>query len=158
MKKHTLILITLAILVGFGAFWLLGTNKAAAPSTVSNSSTSDQTSQSQSEKKPATDSTRRADCAAVDQPTITYADGNFSPACVTVKTGATITWVNKASQPIEVGTDPHPAHTGNREVSGGEFVLRVGGGSEATSTMTTVGSQSYHDHLRPDATGTIIVE
>lgn len=157
MKKHTLTLIILAIIIAFGAFWLLGTNKAAAPASSSGKSSTDQSAAS-SQNDEASTASNPSDCATVEQPTITHAAGKFSPACVTVKPGTMITWVNKDSQAIEVGTDPHPEHTGNREISGNEFVLLVAGGSQATSKLSAEGTHSYHNHTDPDTKGTVVVQ
>lgn len=92
------------------------------------------------------------------QITITYSSTGFSPSTVTVKSGGKITWVNKSGKQVQIGANPHPIHTGNREVSGGEFTLNLQPGEEKTVVVSKVGTFGYHNHLRPSEEGTIVVE
>ncbi len=89
---------------------------------------------------------------------ISYEDGNFSPNCVLIKSGDTVTFVNKSDENIEIAADPHPIHTGNKEVSGGEFVLPVAPGKAEQVTLSKTGNTGFHNHLHSSATGLIIVE
>src|SRR3990170_7885449 len=57
--------------------------------------------------------------------TITYTSSGFSPSEVTIKSGGTVTWVNNSDGQIQIGANPHPVHTGNKEVSSGGFVLTL---------------------------------
>jgi plastocyanin len=90
--------------------------------------------------------------------TITYTNNGFSPTTVTIKSGETIRWINESDRDVEIGANPHPIHTGNKEVSGGEFVLKLAPGESSTVTITKTGENKYHDHLRSAFGGTIIVE
>jgi len=90
--------------------------------------------------------------------TITYNSSGFSPSNVTIRTGGKITWVNDSSEEVQIGANPHPIHTGNKEVSGGGFVLKLGPGEQATVTITKTGSHGYHNHLNSSQGGTITVE
>ncbi|MEX0621870.1 MAG: cupredoxin domain-containing protein [Candidatus Woykebacteria bacterium] len=90
--------------------------------------------------------------------TITYTSSGFSPSDVTVKSGDTITWMNNSDQEVQVGVDPHPIHTGDRELSGDGFVLTLQPGEQANVTMTTAGPHGYHNHLNSGQRGTITVE
>ena len=90
--------------------------------------------------------------------TITFSNGQFSPACLEISPGTSITWVNGGNKEIQIGSNPHPVHTGNKEVSGGEFVLNLAPGEKATVTMNKAGTSGYHDHLNSSAGGEIIVK
>lgn len=90
--------------------------------------------------------------------TITHTSSGFSPADVKIKSGATITWVNDGDSEIQIGANPHPVHTGNKEVSGGGFVLTLKPGEQETVKMEKVGPFGYHDHLKASQGGTITVE
>ena len=93
-----------------------------------------------------------------EQALITYKEGKFSPECVVVSSGTNITWVNQSDENIQIGADPHPIHTGNKEVSGGGFILELSPGESSSVTMSKIGKTGYHDHLNSSATGVIIVE
>ena len=90
--------------------------------------------------------------------TITYNSSGFSPSNVTIKTGGTITWVNDSDSEIQIGANPHPIHTGNKEMSGGGFVLTLASGEQAAVTITKTGSHGYHNHLNSSQGGSITVE
>lgn len=91
--------------------------------------------------------------------TITYtAERFFDPICAIVSSGFTITWQNDSTFDLEVGADPHPIHSGNREVSDGEFVLHVAPGQSAQATLEKVGAFGYHDHIYSSAVGILVVE
>ncbi len=90
--------------------------------------------------------------------TITSTSSGFSPADVKIKSGGTITWVNDGDSEIQIGANPHPVHTGNKELSGGGFVLTLKAGEQATVTVEKVGSFDYHNHLNSGQGGTITVE
>ena len=66
--------------------------------------------------------------------------------------------MNNGEKDIQIGADPHPVHSGNKEVSDGEYVLTVGSGEEATVTVERIGKSAYHDHFNPSAGGAIIVK
>lgn len=89
---------------------------------------------------------------------ITLADGGFTPAAVTVKSGDKLTWANNSSQKIQIASDPHPIHTANTELSNGQFVLEIAPGSTATVTLTKKGTWGYHNHLNPGVRGKVTVE
>lgn len=86
--------------------------------------------------------------------TINYEAGSFGPAEITVKSGDTVTLVNKSSETIEVNSDPHPTHVNNNELNVGS----VGPGETRTFTLTKTGTWGYHNHLNESQTGTIIVQ
>ena len=148
MKKLLLILVPVAVITGVVAWVVAGRSGQSETATPSENTASSQPASS-------------ADCSRVTDKavTITYSSaGAFSPACVTVATGTTITWDNQSGQEIQVGADPHPVHSGDRAISGGEFTLNVPAHGTKSETINKAGSFSYHNHVNPSATGKIIVE
>jgi len=98
------------------------------------------------------------DCAS-DITTMTYTSAKtFAPSCIRVPSGTVITYTNQSSDTLLVAIDPHPIHTGNKEVSNGEFTLAVAPGASATTTVTTKGTFGIHDHANFGARATIVVE
>lgn len=112
-----------------------------------------QPGQSQTQSTPQTSETTQQ-----AQTTITYSSSGFLPATVTAKSGGKITWVNKSDKQVKIGANPHPIHTGNKEVSGGEFTLDLQPGEERTVLVSKVGTFGYHNHLNASEEGTIRVE
>lgn len=95
---------------------------------------------------------------AAERTTITFSDSGITPAQVTVKSGSFLTFQNNSTKKVSVGSDPHPTHTQNPEITGGEFVLDLEPGATSGVTMTKVGSWGFHDHLNPAVRGKVIVE
>lgn len=89
---------------------------------------------------------------------ITFSDEGFSPGEAEIKAGQTLKWTNKSSKAIQVASDPHPAHSDNRDITGGEFTLNLQPGESKTIIVAVVGSWEYHDHLNPAVKGKVIVE
>ncbi|HVE80762.1 MAG TPA: cupredoxin domain-containing protein [Candidatus Dormibacteraeota bacterium] len=89
---------------------------------------------------------------------IVFQSGKVAPSCTRLTAGESVTWVNQTNKEVEIGADPHPVHTGNHEVSSGEFVLRILPGQSAKVIIKKKGSFGFHDHANPSAHGTIIVK
>ena len=82
--------------------------------------------------------------------TITIRNFAFSPATLTVKTGATVTWINDDSAPHTVVSDdgaPVPFAS-----------ARLATGDSFQQTFTRAGTYTYHCSIHPSMKGTIIVE
>jgi plastocyanin len=156
-KKYLYIGLALVVLLA-GLIWL-GNNKKASDNSPTNNAAASESAPDAQSTSPESDTKQVSDCeTATGDVTITYNDDDFSPHCVKVTSGTSIIWNNDSDSEIQVATDPHPSHTGNREVSNGEFELTVPAGGKATSTLKTTGEHDYHNHLQPSATGVIIVE
>lgn len=131
-------------------------NKSPAETTAD-----DQTSDSTTGNNTDTDGDQPVDNGSTSPPSpvvITYTDSGFSPSSVEVISGGEVTYVNNGDSQIQIGVDPHPSHTGNKEVSDGEFVLTVPKGEKRTVKLTATGSVGYHDHLNSVDRGTIVVK
>lgn len=89
---------------------------------------------------------------------ITLTDNGFEPENLTVKTGQIITWVNNTSGKVQIGSDPHPVHTTNQELTNGEFVTDLEPGASVNVTLNKVGAWGFHDHLNPSVKGKVTVQ
>lgn len=88
------------------------------------------------------------------QNTVTLTSNGFSPATLTIKTGETVTWLNKSGEAATVNSDPHPVHTDYAPLNLGNFP----DGGTLTLTFDKPGSYGYHNHLNPSQRGTITVQ
>jgi plastocyanin len=86
------------------------------------------------------------------------ANDAVSPASVTINPGESVTFVNNGSQPHEMTSDPHPAHTDCPAINA--VGLLNPGQTRTTNALTTSRSCGYHDH-RNDTNnalrGTIVI-
>lgn len=88
------------------------------------------------------------------QNAITLTANGFSPANLTVKSGTTVSWVNKSGNTATVNSDPHPSHTAYPPLNLGSFPDN----GTLSLTFNQPGTYGYHNHLNPAEKGTIIVE
>ncbi|HSX48265.1 MAG TPA: cupredoxin domain-containing protein [Candidatus Nanoarchaeia archaeon] len=86
---------------------------------------------------------------------VTYDGNSFSPTSLTIKVGDTVTFRNNSSAPMWVASNPHPSHT---DYKGFDALRSFAKGEDYTFTFTKVGTWGFHNHLSPDATGTIVVQ
>ncbi len=141
MWKKIAIVIVVIILIGIGGLFLFGGSSQGKGCTTDSA-----------------EKTATASAEVTVAATIAYENGEFSPDCLQISQGTTVTWVNQGDKDIQIGADPHPVHSSNKEVSNGDYVLILGSGEEATVTVNTIGKSAYHDHLNASAGGAIIVE
>lgn len=90
--------------------------------------------------------------------TITATVSGFEPTTVTVKSGEAITWVNKSTQTVSIGSDNHPTHTLDPDLTGGQFVIELAPSESKTVPVNVKGTHGYHNHLQPSQKGTVVVE
>ncbi len=158
MNKNILIFFGVIVIIGVAGYFLLtgDKNKYQSQTSVNVSQETNQVP-TQPLNSP-TISVNTSDNKEVAQGiSIEYTNNGFSPETVTIKSGSQITWINKSSKTVEIGADPHPAHTGNREVSGGKFVLTLLPGQQETVIVSKIGTFGYHNHIMPVERGTIVV-
>ena len=87
--------------------------------------------------------------------TIVITDQGFSPSNVTIKAGATVTFINQSSNPSWPASDPHPSHT---DLPGFDALHGLNQGEQYSYTFQKVGSWGFHDHLAPFDQGRVIVQ
>jgi len=158
MNTKTLIAIVVIALVLIGGYFLVASRAAApAPEDASESVVSET-----QEEEPIGDN----EYAAL----VTYTDGGFSPASVSVKAGDTVRFVNNSAGALWVGADEHPTHTEYDGTSTREHCVdgaAVGGAFDMCRrsvpgefweyTFTKAGSFDYHNHAQASHGGTIVV-
>ena len=92
----------------------------------------------------------------------------FEPKTVTINSGDTVTWINEQENPSWPASAVHPTHTvypgsGIEKCSTSPDTIfdacsGLKEGESYSFTFTEIGSWGYHDHLRPNWTGKIIVQ
>lgn len=78
----------------------------------------------------------------------------FEPQTITIKVGTKVTWVNKSGETATINSDPHPTHTLWPFLNLGRFE----DGASVSATFDKAGTYTYHNHLNPSQTGTVVVE
>ncbi len=85
---------------------------------------------------------------------ITVTDTGFSPSELTVKKGGKVVWVNKSSKIVTLASADHPSHRKYPALNLGDFVK----GTTVQLVFDTPGTYTYHNHLNPTQTGTVVVK
>lgn len=86
---------------------------------------------------------------------ITYKNGVFTPNTINIKKGTTVKFINEGTDQMWVASSPHPQHT---DLPDFDQLKGVGQGVSYEYTFTKVGNWKFHNHLKPSAFGTVIVE
>ncbi|OGY27381.1 MAG: hypothetical protein A3F33_02070 [Candidatus Woykebacteria bacterium RIFCSPHIGHO2_12_FULL_43_10] len=84
---------------------------------------------------------------------IKYSSGKFSPTSTSIKLGQMMEFRNTGEQPLQIALGKHPTH---EEVAGFEETL-LKPGKSYFFTIWKSGIYDYHDHLNPEASGSLIV-
>lgn len=132
--NNKIILGIIAIIVLAGGYFLFANNSKNTPA----NQTTNQTSASQVSEKGLIDVTA----------------SGFSPNTVKVKAGANVVWINKSGAEANVSSADHPTH----QVYPALNLRNFKDGSSVQLRFDTPGIYSYHNHLNPSQTGTVIVE
>jgi plastocyanin len=80
---------------------------------------------------------------------------SFSPPTLTVQMGETVTLENASGDDKWPASDVHPTHEEYADFDAGRAVLD---GESYEFTFHRPGRWGYHDHLKPEVTGTVVVE
>lgn len=129
-----------------------------------NSATPNANLGSQDNNSPATDTT--------PIPTtheIMYGDTGYSPSPLTVKVGDTVVWKNQSSTNVWTGSAMHPAHTvysgttlqqhcPDADNAAFDQCKAEGPGTTWSFTFNKVGEWGYHNHVKANHFGKIIVQ
>ncbi len=86
------------------------------------------------------------------------ASTGFVPRTVTISVGDTVRWMNEGASTVYVAPDDHPTHVAYSGIWDDDGTGQIGPGETYSFTFTTAGTYSYHDHLNPNNTGTVIVQ
>lgn len=96
--------------------------------------------------------------AAVDGSIVAFMDTGVVPVCGIVASGSRVTWVNRSGTLVQIGSDSHPLHADNSEISDGKFVIQLEPGQSSSVVLTSKGLFGFHDHVKPALTGKIIIK
>lgn len=86
--------------------------------------------------------------------TVLYSESGFSPAVVRIKKGTAVTFKNQGAGNMWVASDMHPTH---QLLPGFDALKSTGNGGEYTYTFSDIGTWTYHNHVNPTDTGTVVV-
>ncbi len=136
--NNKFILIIAVIVVLLGGFFLLG-NK-----TKDNQVNQNQTTQKQNPTPAKT----------IEGKEVAVTNIGFEPQTVTIKAGQRVIWTNKSGASVTVNSDSHPTHLLWPFLNLGQFA----DGSSVSVVFEKAGKYTYHNHLNPSQTGTVIVE
>ncbi len=103
---------------------------------------------------PAATSESSPSVAATSQDTIILTADGFSPTTLTVKAGVKVTWTNQGGIDATVDSSPHPTHTDYPPLNLGSLP----DGGTVSLTFNKPGTYKYHNHLKPNQFGTIVVQ
>ena len=86
---------------------------------------------------------------------VIYTDQGYSPATLTVKAGTSVIFKNQSTGQMWTASAVHPTHTILPE-----FDPKTGTPPQASYSFTFLkaGTWKYHNHLKPNHGGTVIVE
>lgn len=136
------IVIGVVVLVVLGAGIMLLSNKAGTKPGPQQTSTQN------------TQTTTGSGQQATETANVTLTSSGFEPQTITAKKGTKIVWTNKSGSGATVNSDLHPTHLLYPPLNLGGF----DDGQTLEFVAKDPGKYTYHDHLNPSRTGTIVVE
>ena len=143
--KNIVIGLIILVVVAGGGWYYMNSKNTITPAPVT------ETPSVESQATPATES---ATTPAVKS-MVTISSMGFEPKSITIKVGEEVTWTNSDTVTHTVNSDPHPTH-GNYSILNTVGMIKAG---ESKSAMfDKAGTYTYHDHLYPSLTGTVIVQ
>ena len=163
MKSTNLILAGILILILVGVAASLRTTNLSSDDTDSTptpGSTDTPTTTASTPTSPSTASPQATGTATpttqaqTSSETITITNAGFQPSSLSIKKGTQVCFKNNDSVPHWPASSDHPTHLEYAEFDPKKSVLS---GSEWCFTFDKAGSWGYHDHLRPNLTGSITV-
>lgn len=89
---------------------------------------------------------------------VSMTSSGFSPRSVTIKVGDTVRWTNNSGSRAYPAPVFHPTHRAYAGIWDDDGTGQIANGQTYSFTFDTAGTYQYHDHLRPERTGTVIVE
>jgi plastocyanin len=89
---------------------------------------------------------------------VSVTKSGFAPKTLTVGAGKKVTWMNNDSVVHYIAPADHPDHIKYVGTWDDDGTGRIAPGEAYTVTISTPGTYSYHDHLNPVTTGTLIIE
>lgn len=93
--------------------------------------------------------------AQTAQYTITYSDTGFSPARIEIPAGSKVRFANNANTNMWVASAVHPTH---QALPGFDELKGEVKGSVYEYTFAKTGEWKFHDHLKPEMRGVVLVK
>ena len=87
--------------------------------------------------------------------TIRYTASGYQPTTVTVKSGTKVVFANESGDLMWTASAVHPTHN---LLPGFDAKAGIVNGGAYAFTFTKPGTWSFHNHLKPNFTGKVIVE
>lgn len=115
----------------------------------------DTTTPQKTDESAMTDTTQQqpADHAASEAVTIVYGNDGFPSETFMVKAGGTVTVKNESDHDLEFSSGPHPTHTDEPELN----MDVLAPGKSGSFKVTKIGTWSFHNHLKEQDTGSLMV-
>jgi plastocyanin len=95
---------------------------------------------------------------------VVYDGDRFIPEKVTVIVGGAVRFVNTSDKEMWIASDNHPTHTrypvkSETDCKGSSFdqCVAVGSGGSWSFTFTRTGTWGYHNHMRAQDNGDVVV-
>ncbi|MEX0748834.1 MAG: cupredoxin domain-containing protein [Candidatus Saccharimonadales bacterium] len=147
--NRSFIVIGLIILIAvIGTGWYIVSRESVETETQENRSSEETTQPTEG----AADAAAEPEEGAVAP--IVYRNEGFSPAQLSASTGTELLIRNESSISLQFSSDPHPAHTDNRELN----ARAIQPGESVTITVEEIGRWGFHNHFRETHRGTLTVE
>lgn len=137
-RKDLILLVGALVVLGIIGGVLLDTQRSTSPA--NNEPTA---------QEDGTDNVTLGQAAQVD-----YTDKGFTPETIRVKTGQTVTWTNNHAGLLVVASNPHPEHTDEEGLES----QTIDQDADYSHTFSEPGAYTYHNHLKPEVGGTVVVE
>lgn len=165
MNKYILGIVAL-IIIGGGAYYFLSKEN---PAYMGHDEASESESHDHDMDMSAGDDADTGEVAATGEDVvITYTDDGFSPSQVSVKAGTRVVFKNESSRDFWPASAQHPTHIvysgtslsehcGDVEDVSFDACEKVAPGESYSFVFTKVGEWGYHDHLRANETGKVVV-
>lgn len=96
-----------------------------------------------------------ADSSAATETTIQYGDNGYAMPTYTVSPGATVTVVNNSSSDMQFSSNNHPTH---RDEPALNTEVTAPGESTTFTAPSEPGEYGFHDHIKSQFSGILVVE
>lgn len=141
MNKIILVIVLLVLVAGGYYLWGRG-NEAPSPSTSPTAS-------------PIASVTPTPSTKASQEVLISYTDSGYSPSTVTVKKGNKVTFINNSSGLMWPASSSHPTHDVLPEF---DALKGIAVGHKYSFTFSKEGTWKFHNHLKPQFVGQVVVQ
>lgn len=148
MNNKTLITIIVVLIIVVAVVVVGGKlgNKTTAPEEPSTTNQTQQTQQPQAGKETTINNEKII--------TVVATNSGFDPVTITIKAGTRVVWTSTSDGPVTIASADHPTHKVYPPLNLGSFEK----GSSVQLVFDKPGTYKYHDHLKPENTGTVVVE